>query len=70
MNRQPHIEILDEPIAAILRKKKPAERIALILDANHTARSLAAAGIRHSHPNWDEQQLQAEVARRMLGDTG
>jgi len=66
--QQPCIEIVDDRIAALLRRKTPAERIAMILDANDTARSMAAAGIRHRYPEWDEHQLQAEVARRMLGD--
>lgn len=69
-SRKIHLEWVDERVAEIVRRKTPAERIAMILDANDTARSLAAAGIRHCHPDWDERRLQAEVARRMLGDTG
>lgn len=69
-SRKIHIESLDDRVIEIVRRKTPAERIAMILDANNTARSLAAAGIRHCHPDWDERRLQAEVARRMLGDAG
>jgi len=64
-----NFEWVDEHVIEILRSKAPAERVAMILDANDMARSLASAGIRYIHPEWDEQQLQAEVARRMLGDT-
>jgi hypothetical protein len=69
-SRKIHIESVDDRVIEIISRKTPAERIAMILDANETARSLAAAGIRHCHPDWNERRLQAEVARRMLGDTG
>jgi hypothetical protein len=69
-SRKIHIESVDDRVIEIVRRKTPAERIAMILDANDTARSLAAAGIRHCHPDWNEHRLQAEVARRMLGDAG
>ncbi len=69
-SRKIHIESVDDRVVEIVRRKTPAERIAMILDANDTARSLAAAGIRHCHPDWNERRLQAEVARRMLGDAG
>ncbi len=70
LSQKMNIELVDDRVIEIMRRKTPAERIAMILDANDTARSLAAAGIRYGHPNWDEDQLQAEVARRILGDTG
>jgi hypothetical protein len=61
------IEVIDDQMAQILRPKTPAERIAMIEDANQTARLLAAAGIQYQHPDWSEIQIQWEVARRMLG---
>ena len=63
-----NIEVIDDDLAAILRQKTPAERIAMAADANETARVLAAAGIRHCHPEWSELQVRREVARRMLGE--
>ena len=67
-SRKMNIELVDDRVMEIVRRKTPAERIAMILDANDAARSLDAAEIRHCHPDWDERRLQAEVARRMLGD--
>jgi hypothetical protein len=61
-----NIEVLDDDIAAVLREKTPAERVAMAADANETARKLVAAGIRHFHPDWSERQVEREVARRML----
>jgi len=66
---QNNIEVVDEQIANILRSKSVAERIAMIADANDTARLLAAAGARHLHPDWSDSQIAAEVARRMLRAT-
>jgi hypothetical protein len=62
-------EVVDDAMAEVLRTKSPAERIAIVSDANRTARVLAAAGARYLHPDWDESQIQAEVARRVGGGT-
>jgi hypothetical protein len=61
------IERLDGMIVEILRGKAIAERLAMVEDANLTARALLAAGIRHNFPAWSDSAVQAEVARRMLG---
>jgi Rv0078B-related antitoxin len=63
-----NIEVVDDDLAAALRQKTPAERIAMTADANETARKLAAAGIRHDHPDWSQRDVEREVARRMLGE--
>ena len=63
------IELIDDDMVAVFSSKSPAERIAIVADANRTARILAAAGARYLHPNWDEPQIQAEVARRVSGFT-
>ena len=64
-----NIEVIDDQMAEALRNKTPAERIEMIAAANRTARLLAAAGIRHCHPDWNEAQVQAEVLRRISGGT-
>jgi hypothetical protein len=59
-----NIEVIDDAFAAVLRKKTPAERIAMAADANEMARKLAAAGIRHDHPDWSQRDVEREVARQ------
>lgn len=59
-------EVVDDCLADVLRQKRPAERIRMAADANDTARLLAAGGIRYQHPDWPEERVQQEVARRML----
>lgn len=63
------IEVVDDEMAAVLRAKKPHERIAMMGECNETMRALIAAHLRERHPDWSPEQVQAEVARRMLGDS-
>ncbi len=63
------IERVDHDLAKVLRTKSAAERVEMIAAANRTARVLAAAGIRYQHPNWNEEQVHAEVIRRVCGGT-
>jgi hypothetical protein len=62
-------DVIDDDLAAVLRTKTPAEKIAMVDAANRTARLLAAAGVRHLHPEWTEEQVQTEVIRRVTGGT-
>jgi hypothetical protein len=64
-----NLESIDDSLADVLRRKTPAQKVEMIAAANRTARILAAAGIRHLHPDWDELQVQAEVIRRVCGGT-
>ena len=59
------IEVLDEALADVIRRKTPAERIEMMAAAHRTARHLIAGGVRQQHPGWDEQQVEAEVRRRL-----
>jgi hypothetical protein len=61
------IEVVDDAVAQVLRSKTPAERIAMALAANRTARLLIAGALRTRHPDWSKQQIASEVARRMCG---
>lgn len=61
-----NIEVVDDDLAEILRQKTPGERIQMAAAANDTARLLAAGGIRFCNPDWPEDRVQQEVARRML----
>jgi hypothetical protein len=63
------IERVDNDLARVLRTKSAAERVEMIAAANRTARVLAAAGIRFQHPDWNEEQVHAEVIRRVCGGT-
>ena len=61
------IEVIDEATAAAIRAMTPSERLAITGRAHRTARRLVAAGVRNRHPDWTEEQVNREVARRMRG---
>ena len=63
------IEVVDEAVAAVLRMKTPADRVAMIEDANRFARSLIAGHLKTQHPNWSIDQIRSEVARRIAHDS-
>ena len=60
------IEVVDDAMAEVPRRKTPWERVAMASDCARTARLLVEGRIRTLHPDWDDRQIAAEVARRML----
>jgi hypothetical protein len=62
------IEVIDEEQAKVLRGKTPAERVEMILECNETMRLLISTRLRTWHPDWTDEQVEAQVARRMLGE--
>ena len=67
--RQPQIEILDEAMVEVLRRKTPAEAWRWFCSQSHHAFAAGGASA-FSHPDWDDQTVMREIARRMLGGTG
>ena len=61
----PCIELLDEAIVKVLRRKTPTERVAMIFAANRTMRLRLEGHLRTRHPDWDSQTVMQEIARRM-----
>ncbi|MDB5300127.1 MAG: hypothetical protein JWO87_1790 [Phycisphaerales bacterium] len=59
------IEVVDDAVAEILRRKTPAERVAMAFAANRTVRLVIEGQLRTRHPNWDQTLVMREVARRM-----
>ena len=57
--------MMDEQTAAIMRAMTPAEKIAMASDLWQSAWEMLYYSIREKHPDWDEQILKQEVARRM-----
>jgi hypothetical protein len=62
---RPCIEVLDEAIVEALRRKTPAERVAMIFAANRTMRLRLEGHLRSTHPDWDTPTVMREIARRM-----
>ncbi len=64
------IELLDEDYAKVLRTKTPTERIAMGLELGRMVRLRLEGHLRTIHPDWSDQQIAAEIARRMLYGAG
>jgi hypothetical protein len=60
------IEVVDDAVAEILRRKTPAERVEMALTANRFVRLRIEGHLRTIHSDWDDAAIHAEVARRML----
>jgi hypothetical protein len=59
------IEVVDDVMAEILRKKTPAERLEIGFKLWTAARKMLTAHLTSINPDWNEEQISREVARRM-----
>ncbi|HZD39496.1 MAG TPA: hypothetical protein VE131_02165, partial [Terriglobales bacterium] len=59
------IEVLDDEMAEVLRRKTPAERIAIGFGLWRSARKILRAQLASLHPEWDARRLEHEIARRL-----
>ena len=57
-DEQPSLEQIE-----IYRRMTPERRLALAEQLSWSARRMKAAWLRHQHPDWPEDQLNAEVTR-------
>lgn len=64
-SRRPCVELLDDAMVAVLRRKTPTERVAMIFAANRTMRLRLEGHLRSRHPDWDDQTVMQEIARRI-----
>ncbi len=60
-----NLGIIDDRVAESLRTKTVAERFAMIDQFWRLASQLIRARIAHEHPDWTEDRIQRELARRM-----
>jgi hypothetical protein len=63
------IEILDDAMADVLRKKRPAERIRIGFDIWTSAHGMLTAYLKSIHPDWDREHVEREVTRRFQHGT-
>jgi Rv0078B-related antitoxin len=59
------IEVIDEDMAATLRLKTGAERIAIASHMFGSARRMLLNHLRTVHSDWDQRQVKREAARRL-----
>jgi hypothetical protein len=64
-SRRPVAELLDPLIVEILRRKTPQERLAQAFRLWETARLIVRSSVRQQHPEWNENEVLREAARRL-----
>ena len=57
--------ILDDRMAALLRTKTPAERLAMAFGMRSFARQMIRQFTVREHPEWSEAEVARHVARRL-----
>lgn len=60
------IEVVDDDVAAALRKMGPAKRLEQVFQAEKFMRMLMEAGVRSRHPEWCSEEVHKEIARLWL----
>jgi hypothetical protein len=56
---------MDDEMAEILRHKTPAERLAIADGMLRSARTMLTAMLTRQHPDWSQERVAAEVAKRI-----
>ena len=67
--RAPVIEVINDDVADMLRRKSGFERWAAVDAMCKAARELIEWSVRTNHPDWESRQVDHEVARRIAGDS-
>jgi hypothetical protein len=66
MRRRPlNVEITDDAMAEVLRAKSPAERLAIANGMWRSASRMIEAILSAEQPDWTDDEIPREVARRM-----
>ena len=63
------IEVIGDEMAATLRQKTGAERLAIAHRMFGSARRMLLSHLRSVHPDWDQRQVEREAARRLSHGT-
>lgn len=64
-NDSKQIDDLDDRMVEVYKNMTPQERLRIAFGLFHSARLMLTNYLRTSHPDWDENRLHYEVARRL-----
>ena len=70
ISRPLRIERMDPEMVEVLRAKSGAERLAIAFGMFRSARRMIESQLRAEHREWDEGQIEREVARRIALGSG
>lgn len=57
--------VVSPEMARVLRQKTPAERLQIAFGMIDSARAMLRSVLQQKHPDWSDQEIQREVARRI-----
>lgn len=60
-----NVEVIDDQMAAVLRAQSGADRLRIASGMFAFARRMILAQLRAEHPEWTEEQIRREAARRL-----
>lgn len=63
-------DVVDERMAAVLAQKTGPERLEIAWSLFRSAQRMLAHHLRREHADWSEEELAAEVARRLASGSG
>ena len=52
----------------VLRNLGPARRLRMVFEMGDQMRALAQGGVRHRHPDYDDESVRLAVLRLMVGE--
>jgi len=64
-----NIEVLDEQMVEVLRKKTPQQRLVIAFKMWDSAKKQLAYYLRTLHSDWSEEKIQSELIRRLSHGT-
>lgn len=59
------IEVMDDDMAAVLRTKTGSERLRIAFGMYSSARRMLLSHLSAEHPDWSEDEIRREAARRL-----
>ena len=59
------LESVDQTMAEIYKKKTPAQRLQIAFGLWRSTKIMLVNILRSLHPEWDDERLQREAARRI-----
>jgi hypothetical protein len=59
------IEVVDDAMAEVFRRKTPAERIGMGFALWTSVRGMLITHLKRTHPEWSTEMVEKEVVRRL-----
>jgi len=59
------IEVIDDIMADIYKQKSPLERLKIAFDLWNSARTQLFHNLRSLRPDWDDEKIRREIAKRI-----